>query len=423
MKELLKKFTAALTAAILCFSLMTSAFAIIDTSGMEPAVDVDFSNEEWKQYLTINEGADAIAAQNGKLEMRYNWELNTREMYADAVLEFDVCFDQATNLTITTNQDGRTYNYYYINLEEESLRVHRIVDKNGGNVIPDGIIDSGGEVEKMVPGITYRMRIETVRDTVSVYIKKADESEYLYEGKFQSSGLVQTSGYTKIRFNEPPGGALAATLDNIQIYDLNSKMSIAENSVSAKINSSFKISFSEAPSEILTAQDFELYNADGTLIDAIGSVTGSGKDYTVTLKSWLEYETQYTLKLKEGFITEQGYAINTKADFVTAALPKYELDIDDVIVDYSDGTVNVEAELSRNIRQAVNAAAVCGVYKITDNIEECIGVRVGTAENVDQDIFSLTFGAINTEETELAVRIYAFDSLDSMHSKAYVVQK
>lgn len=423
MKKLFQILGAMLSAAVLCFNLMAPAFALIDTSGMEASINIDFSNDGWKQYLTINEGADAIAAQNGKLEMRYNWELNTREMYADSILEFDICFDQATNLTITTNQLEGTYNYYYINLGDGPLYVHRLVNKNGQNIIGDGIISGGEDIENMVAGTTYRMRFETVGDTVSVYIKEAEEQAYQYVGAFQSPDLVRTAGYTKIRFNEPPGGALAATLDNFQIYELGSKMEIAQDSISAKINSSFKISFTEAPSETLTAQDFELYDANGAPVDAIGSVTGSGEEYTVTLKSWLQYETLYTLKLKEGFTTEQGYSINTKVDFVTAAVPKYELSIDDVTSGYADGAITVQSKLSRNINQPVHAAVVCAVYKIVDNVEECIGICVQTVENMDQDIIDLTFDAINTDEAAFVVRVYALDNLDSMQSKAYVVQK
>ena len=322
-------------------------------SDSEPTLYADFEDDSWKSGMTINEGADAVAVENGKLRMMYNWELNTRKMYADAILEFDVCFDHGSRLTITTNQDGGTYNYYYFDIGDGPLRVHRVVDKNGANVVPDGFINGGESIDNIKAGITYRFKIETVGDTVSVYIKKAEENTYQYVGYFQSSDLVQTAGYTKIRFNEPAG--IAGTLDNIAITTFDSQASVLTETINPASGAYMNIDFSISPEVVLTNETLFVQDDAGNnkniAVEAL-----SGRRYRVYFEEDLAENTTYNIAVSDTMRNFYEKQIGG-TQFVTGTIDK---EIEIISVDTTEnGIVSVTV---KNAGMAGEAVVLCAVF-------------------------------------------------------------
>lgn len=250
-------------------------------------------------------------------------------------------------------------------------------------------------------------RLQTKNGTISLWAADLDaegEPAYKYAGSYTHDNAKNKKGTLQIWCDT------AQTIKSIKVYSLKGEMK-TDAEISAKKGSVFDVEFSVEPEITLTEADFVLKNSEGNeVVGAIGTVSGDGCNYTITLGEWLEFGEEYTLSLVDGINTVQGFGIEG-AMLTTEDAPRYKLEITDVAVSSEEVTVSA----TKNVNETISGVAVIGVYNVTDGVEECVKIIAQNITDETRDSFDLTFTQVQAGSV---LRAYILTDLDTMKSMA-----
>ena len=371
--------------------------------------DTDTPNGDWLDISAL-EPAETLPDQTTKV-----WgDVMSQKDYTDVLLECDwLCTGSGMQMFFYTrwskNESGSSSNYLYFNAGEK--QVHRLVQKDGKTVVNDGLLDrKDADYPEFTSGDKYRIRVQMQGQKISCWTKNLSKEEnFRYAGDFSSNSMVKDPGKVILTFLKE------STVENVKIYSLRAEMNAKDTEIMAKPGTKLTVEMSSELTQVPAAGDFVVKTADGTVIDVIGAVEASGKEYTITLKDWLEYDSEYTVELIKDCTTVEGFpAKGASAKFRTQKMPKRAAVVEDIAV--SGDTVT--AVISKNYRQPISGTAVCAVYQKANGAE--ILVDMAAKEFSENDSFNLSFEEMKTGEY---VRIYLIESPDAAFSLADPMQK
>lgn len=381
------------TGIAICVQMAPPALAAptgdwIDTSSMTPV------------YTAENQ----TVAANGTLEADVN--------VTDFIFDFEV--EMSGRYLIKRNIDGIVKNWVDIQQAWATQEREGTTTQGTGRHAQQLVNANGwferGDVDADYPLYTTEnigFRIQVKNGTISLWAADLDAEGgpvYKYAGYYTHDNAKNKTGTVQLWCTD------AQTIKSMKIYNLMGEMK-ADTEISAKKDSAFDVEFTLEPEKTLEATDFILKDSTGNIVSgAIGSVSGSGCDYTLTLGKWLNFGEEYTLSLEAGIDTVQGFAIQS-ATLTTEAVPKYKLEITDVTS--SEG--NVTVSVAKNVNEVSNGVVVIAVYNIIDGVEECINIVAQEITEEERNSFDVTFTDIPSGNV---VRAYMLTNLDAIKSMA-----
>lgn len=372
---------------------------------MNAALDVDFDDELWKDYIgvyasgNINNPTNALW-KNNQIELQETYSVITKDSYeSNSIIEFDGMITTANNaetnkakLQLNKNAEqysegvSKDFNSIWIYDHDTGKKPQYFLKQNGIWALKNLTFNGEAIVKR---GTMYSFRVVTAGTTVSLYMKEAtSNSDYAFVGTYSNEAMKTNDGRIELCANNT-GSINGAIYDNIRVYETDS-VATAEMK-----NNVITVNYSVEPSAVLTAENVTVTKSDDSAATVVGVTRTGVTTYEIALEEVEGGETYtvastvkniYGADLKEAEVQapeteELGYTLTTGTESTTAV-----------------------------IEGAATAPDAVVIFAVYDGV--CLeNITVKKMSQIDTATNSFTFGGVAEGQTG---RLYIWDSLTGL---------
>lgn len=374
---------------------------------MDAALNLDFNDESWKDYVgvyasgNINKAPTGALCKNNQIELQETYAIITNDTYeSNSIIEFDgmitsnnTAGEGSAYLQINKNAESysetnteHNYNAFRIFYHSTGKKPQYFKRQDGkwayaNKTFSDNVIVNND--------VMYNFRIVTEGTKVSLYMKEATSNgDYVLAGTYTNADMKTNDGRIELSANNT-SSANGANYDNIRVYETNS------NAIAAMHNNVITVDYSVEPAEVLTAENIQVTKSDDSAA-TVSSVTRTGvTTYEIALEDVVVGET-YTVSSAVKNI----YGADLKdAEIVAPEQEKLGFTL-------IPGVESTKAVIT-GATMAPDATVIFAVYNST-GLEN---VDVKNMSEIDAETNSFTFGGVAEGQT---CALYIWDSLTGM---------